>query len=298
MRKIKFESDNGYSIEFTENPEAQYILEQFDGNGLAGEPSAIKQPGRDGKKTYGLTRSHRGIQIDCAIISKGGSGRLMKQAQSENRDYAARAFDPGYFGTLYYYAYRGDRGKRIRCKPTGLPAFEPDFNNLTKFKLALDSDGALWEKADAMIAALGLKRSRWRFPHAPFAPASFALIDARAVMTNATLYNIDPVVTVYNSELPVHVANINTGAYLRFKVPTGKNRRLVADIREASAVLEENIDGAWVYKENVIHYLELDSRLIDFIIAPGKNEFKLIGMEGQTEQAILIISAHEPVMGV
>jgi len=200
--------------------------------------------------------------------------------------------------TANAYAYRGDRGKKIRCKPTGLPAFDDDFNNLTKFKLGFDSDGAMWEKIDALTASLGLTRNRWRFPHAPIAPAAFSLIDARAVMYNSTLYNIYPVVTVYNTEIPVHVANINTGAFLRFKVPTGKNHRLRADIRNASAVLEENVDDRWVYQESVIHYLTLDSKLTDFVIAPGENEFKLVDMEGQTGLAVLVISAHEPLMGV
>jgi hypothetical protein len=127
-------------------------------------------------------------------------------------------------------------------------------------------------------------------------PAAFSFASVRAVIYNTTLYDLFPTVTVYNSKSPVHVINERTGAFLKFKIPTGENRRLVAYIRNATAVLEENIGGKWVYTENVIHYLTLDSHLTDFVIVPGENEFTINKAEG--ENPILVITANEPVMGV
>jgi len=296
LKKIRYESENGYSIEFISDLNAEYIFGNIDGNGLTGEANSLKIPGKDGKTTYDLTRSQRDIEIECSVISTGSKIKWMKQTLSENRDYAARCFDPGFFGTLYYYAYRGDSGKKIRCRPTGLPAFEPDVNNLVKFKLGFESDGSAWESVKTLSASLGTIRNNFRFPKFMGKPSAFSYIGAKAVIKNSTLYNIYPVVTVYNSILPVHVKNINTGAFLKFKVPTGENCRLVADIKNATAILEENAGNKWVYKKNVIHYLTLDSRLTDFLIAPGENEFILDIAEG--ENPVLTITAHEPVMGV
>jgi len=296
VKKIRYESDNGYKIEFS--GQKPYILENIDGNGLTGEAGSVKIPGMDGKRTYGLTRSSRYINISCAVLSKGDKSTLMKQNISESRDYIAMCFDPRYFGTLYYYAYNGDKGKKIRCRPTGIPAFEYDFSNLLKFKLGFEGDGAMWEKADILYAALGMTRNNYRFPRFMGTPSAFAFIYAEAVVYNSTLYDIFPVVTVYDSLLPVDISNINTGAFLKFKIPTGLNNRLVVDVRNATAILEENINGKWVFKQNVIHYLTLDSRLTDFIIAPGKNEFKISTVEGQPGNPVLVITAHEPLLGV
>jgi len=296
LKRIRYESDNGYNIEFADKE--PYILENINGNGLTGEANSVKIPGRDGKKTYNLTRSSRNIEISCAILSKGDKSNLMKQSISENREYAARCFDPRYFGTLYYYAFHGDKGKKIRCRPTGIPAFENDFNNLLKFKLGFESDGAMWEKVEVLYAALGVTRNNYRFPYFMGAPSAFAYIYAEAIIYNPTLYDIYPVVTVYNSVIPVHVKNIDTGTFLKFKVPTGINKRLVIDVKNATAILEENINDKWVFKQNIIHYLTLDSRLTDFVIAPGKNEFKISTVEGQPESPVLVITANETVMGV
>jgi len=295
VKKIRYESDNGYSIEFSEKK--PYILENIDGNGLTGEANSVKAPGRDGKTTYNLTRSQRNIQINCSIAVKGNNIKLMKKTLSENRDYAARCFDPKYFGTLCYYAYSGDRGKQIRCRPTGVPAFENDFNNLVKFRLGFESDDSLWEKIDALYASLGMKGNNYRFPHFTGAPSAFSFVSAKAALYNSTLYDISPVVTVYNSAVPVHVVNVNTGAFLKFKCPTGKGHRLIADVKNTTAVLEQYINNKWVYKQNVIHYLTLDSDLTNFVIAPGENEFKIMEI-GEDETPILVIQAHEPIIGV
>lgn len=294
MKKIRFESENGYKIEFSEKK--PYILEKFDGNGLVGESAAVKIPGRDGKKTYGVTRGSRNITIECAVVSTGNKNKWTKQEMSENRDYVAKCFDPNYFGMLYYYSYRGDKGKQIRCKPTGLPAFDDDFNNLFKFRLGFESDGSVWEKVEKLYASLGMTVNKLRFPRFSGKPSAFALIYPKAVINNTTLYDIYPVVTVYDSLLPVHVLNKTTGSFLKFKIPTGIDRRIVIDIYNASAILEEKINGEWEYRENVIHYLTLDSRLTDFVIVPGENEFDVMTAEG--EKPILTISAHEIVMGV
>jgi len=289
----------GYSIEFVDKEShrnSSYILEKLDGNGLVGEANAVKIPGRDGAVTYNLTRGQRSVSIECAVISTGDKNKWMKQTQAENRDFVARCFDPKYFGTLYYYAYEGDTGKKIYCRPTGSPADDPDFNNLFKFKLGFLSDDAFWEKVEALFAALGMVHNNYRFPHFMGGASAFAFVYGKAVIYNPTLYDIFPVVTVYNSEIPVNVVNVNTGKFLKFKIPTEENRRIVIDIKNITATLEENINGSWQYKENVIHYLTLDSRITDFVIVPGHNEFKIETAEGANPT--LTITAHEPVMGV
>jgi hypothetical protein len=165
------------------------------------------------------------------------------------------------------------------------------------FRRDFESGDAFWESVTALTGSLGMVRNHLRFPRFTGVPSAFSFVSARAVIHNPTLYHLAPVVTVYNSDTPVHVENISTGAFLRFKVPTGKNRRMVIDVKNATAVLEEYIGNRWAYKENVMYALELDSHLPEFVIAPGENEFKLIEMSGQSKP-ILTITAHEPVMGV
>ena len=154
----------------------------------------------------------------------------------------------------------------------------------------------MWSKTETLFASLGVKRNHYRFPRFAGKPSAFSCVTTRAVIHNTTLYDIPPVITVYDSVIPVHVTNAKTGAFLKFKIPTGKNHRLVADIKNATAILEENTGDKWVYKENVIHCLTLDSRLTDFIVAPGDNEFKIDASAG--ENPVLIVTANEPVMGV
>jgi len=197
---------------------------------------------------------------------------------------------------LYYYSYIGDNGKKIRCRPTGLPAYEHDFNNLIKFKLGFDSDGAMWKKTEMLFAAFGMKLNNLRYPKFMGTPYAYAYIYSNAVLNNTTIYDIPPVVTIYNSVIPVEVTNITTGTFLKFKIPTGLNKRIVIDVENATAILEENINGTWEFTGNVIHYLTLDSRLTDFLIVPGENKFKVKTVEG--DNPVLTITGHEFIMGV
>ena len=294
MKKIRFENDNGKMIEFTDKE--PYILEKFDGNDLSGEANSIKPPGRDGKKTYSLTRGARRISIECSVISTGDSTKWMTQTRAENRDIVAQAFDPNYFGTLYYYSHPEDKGKKIRCRPTGLPVFDNDFNNLFKFKIGFESDESVWESAEELSASLGTSFNNHRFPQFMGAATAFAYVYSKAEITNDTSYNLFPVITVYNSTTPVNVKNTTTGTYLKFKISTGQNHRITIDVKNASAVREEYINNEWTNQENVIHYLTLDSHLTSFIVVPGLNKFT-IDTAGE-ESPVLIISANEIVMGV
>jgi hypothetical protein len=293
VKRIKFESDNGHVIEFKSKP--PFILKYLRDN-MSGEANSIKIPGKDGAVTYDLTRSQRHIEISCSVISKGSREKLMKQSQTENRDYISRCFDPGFFGVLYYWGSWQDKGKKIRCRPTGIPAFEDDINNLTNFNLGFESDGSAWSSIEELRASLGIKWGNHRFPAFTGFPTAFSYITTRAIIYNPTRYDIKPTVTVYNSKLPVYVTNETTGAFLKFKIPVEKNQRMIVDIKNTSAILEEYTDYNWTYKENVIHYLTLDSHLTDFVIVPGNNELTID--KAEDENPILTVTANTPILGV
>jgi len=297
MKSIRFESDNGYTLTFAQDTTRKpYILSRIDGDDMSGDANSVKIPGRDGARTYDLTRSQRYVSIEGHIMPDAKDAQLMGKLMSEFKDNAARCFDPGFFGTLYYYAYPGDKGKKLRCRPTGIPAFELPDSWLVRFRVGFESDNAVWESAETMTASLGMTRNNHRFPWYMGGRIAFAFISVRAIIINTTRYNLYPKVTVYNSTIPVHVWNETTGTFLKFNKATGHNHRLVVDVKNATAILEENINNKWVFKENVIHYLTLDSHLTDFVIVPGENEFKILAADG--EKPILVITANEIVMGI
>lgn len=290
--RCTYTSDNGYGITMTDKP--PYILEYLDGNNVAAEANSVKAPGQDGATTYSLTRSQRGIQIAAAVLVDGGES--VKQALSEQRDYLAKVFDPMYFGLMQYYSFDGDRGKQIRCRPTAFPVFDASVGRSVKFKVGFLSDISLWEEIIPTVTEFGYTLNNWTFPYYLF-PTAFSFAFVTGSITNTTLYNVYPVLTVYNSDIAVEIINKTTGKSLKFNRAVGENQRIVVDTKNTTAILEEQINSQWIFRENVMNRLTLESDIAEFYIIPGENVFDAVSPSTKTTP-ILNVYTHLPVAGV
>lgn len=299
-----WKSENGYEVEFTDyfknGKPSQYWLSGFDGNIGTGEAQSLKIPNRDGTVTYGLTRSARDIHLEGAIVSRSDKEKTSRQRMIENRDYIARCFDPKYFGTLYYYTYKDDQGRKIRCRPTGFPAIEQDSGISTNFAVGFVSDESFWSAAEPIGATMGASVKAFNFTHYLF-PSSVGFILTRAVVDNPTLYNIEPRFEVYGNENAIEIHNMATGAFLLFRQPIADGERIIIDVRLRRAWIEDLDDSVtpprWIFRENVINRLSMKSKIQNMLIVPGENEFT-IKKQFPENKTTLIIRGDVPVMGV
>jgi len=304
MKRVYWESerDGGkYIIELVSKKRgtaSQYIFKTLDGNGVTGEAQIVKPPNYDGAITYGVTRSSRDIRLEGTIISYGSRDKWVGAEIIENRDYLAKCFDPKYYGTLYYYTYPEDIGRKIRCRPTALPVCEDDFGNITEFKIGFISDESYWVSVNPIQAAMGFKQKWFRFPHGFYKdPTGIAF--TRAILNNPTLYNIRPVIMLFGHERAIEIHNKTTGAFLIFKFPLDANERITIDTKNVRAYIEDLDEktGGWIFRENILHRMTLNSDIKNFILVPGKN---IITLEKHLPEAdvVLILTGDIPVMGV
>lgn len=300
MKRAKFESENGYNAEFTQEyggGQSRNYVEVLDGNRLQGVANSIKIPNRDGVATYGLTRGTREIEMKACTVVYGNKNKPVSQAIAEEKDNICCAFDPRYFGTLYYYAYEGDEGKKIRCRPTALPVMETEYGNAVKFTVGFVSDRAEWSRVKPLTSELGVTKPMWRFPYYIIPKKTvFAVIYNTGGLSNPTKYMIRPKIMIYNSDTAVEVTNVTTGAILKVNHAIAAGERMVIDTAELSVVLETQIGDKWEYAANVINYLDIESVISGFYLAPGRNDLQVQGFGA--EKPSMKIEADVPVMGV
>ncbi|MHC1694612.1 MAG: hypothetical protein AB9835_04905 [Eubacteriales bacterium] len=292
MEKIQWTSENGVSVTLLDTP--PLILERLNGNDVSGNAQAVRAPGQDGETVYNITRSARTVNIVGHIWTTGSHLKTVEAAVEEQKNYLCYTFDPKYFGTLIYTTDAG--AKMLRCRPVALPVFGKPHHGLTSFDIDLRSERWDWVDAKEISASIGKVQPNWFFPYFVWG-SPLAFVYATMTLRNDTPYELSPVVTVYNCDTAVEVANQTTGQTLRFNHAVGADEKLIVDTENATAILYEMQDDVWVFKANVLNWLTLDSDITAFKVAPGDNSF-IITKQTSTSEPVLTVSFHKPLAGV
>ena len=259
----------------------------------------VRSPGRDGARTYHVTRGQRRVTLRGSVVALGNREIPNQAVLDQHRQRLCAVFDPKHFGTLIYHAAAGDY-RLSRCRTVGTPVFGPRFENYVPFSVEIISDDALWAEDKERVSKLGALYNNLRFPwFLPDTGTPLSIVYAEARVTNPTPEAVYPLVEVYDtSGAFVNVLNETTGVRFNIGRAVGTDQKLVIDCAESAVWLYEQMaDGKWVRAGNALNWLSLDSDLTAFTVEPGENVFN-INEDIPDEQPVMILRWRVPVMGV
>ena len=290
MRYITWESDNGRTVEMSKS--LPYLFgELTDRMGANAEIS--RAPRQDGQITHYATLATHTINVTGSVVAFGNKNNNAQAVFDRMKSDLSQAFAPNRSGLLIYHREDGDA--QIRCRPLAIPTFGSRHNNSCTVDIELESDASFWEKSVTNLSTIGGQEKMWRFPMA-FKPLVFGAFYPFGRIENPTAETIYPEIEITSTSQTVRVENSTTGLFIELNRPIMDNQKMVIQTEDASAAIWERTEtGGWEEKENVSHWLTLDSNPWGLI--PGVNVVK-VSNEIPEETPITNIRYRLPVLGV
>lgn len=290
MRSVAWLSDNGQSFVFDEK--GPFFYTDLTAT-LGATPETGKAPRQDGVTTYYVALDEPTVTFSGAMWIMGSKSNPAEAEFDRQRTLLNQAFAPNRWGTLIYY--REDRAVQIRCRPVALPTISEKKGTYATIDIDFTADSPFWEDATEQVVSLGVNMKLLHFPWAPvYGPLGaynrFATID------NDTTENIYPILEVYTTGQYVKLANLTTGKTVKIEHSIAEGQKLTVDLKDVTAFIwERNSAGDFVLKEDVSHWMSLDSEPWD--VAPGKNQIAIYN-DVPEDTPLAFVRYRLPVVGV
>lgn len=263
MRKAVWVSGRGHTLVFCDRP--PYFFTRLT-DSLGAEADTVKSPLQDGGTTQNVVLGQRSINLTGTAMVLGSRKDPVKKLIDRRKNEIAEALNPKYFGTLVYYT--DDGARQIRCRPVALPTIGKPTANAMSIDVDFISDAPYWESAEQHHEVVGILQKLWRLPwHLPMV---YSCYKAKGTIENPAAEPIYPVVEIMSVSQLVRVVNVTTGKFVQINRPIAEGQKMVIDMGDYSATIyERGSGGAYVLKEDVSHWLTLDSEPVSLM--PGKN---------------------------
>lgn len=270
--------------------EPPYLFKSLtDDLGATAETS--KAPRQHGQTTRFVALDGRSINITGSLVAIGSPTFWAQAAFDRHRAELCAAFAPHRWGTLTYHTEDGNR--QIRCHPATTPTFGERFSITCTLDIEFVTDSPYWEASDLNVYAVGVKVRRWHFPS--HLPLVFGSLTAKAHICNPTAETVYPVVEVMSTAQLVTVTNETTGLHISVNRPIGAGQKMVLGMEDMSAAIWTQEDGAYREREDVSHWLSVDSD--PWGLAPGENVIS-IANEHPEDTPVTYIKYRLPYLGV
>lgn len=290
MRSVAWISDSGQTFVFDDK--GPYFYSELTST-LGATPEVGKAPRQDGQTTYHVSLDVPTITFSGAMWIKGSSSNPALAEYDRQRTLLCQAFAPNRWGTLIYY--REDKAVQVRCRPIALPTIGETKGTYSTIDIDFTADSPFWESTEEYVASLGVNLKLVHFPLAPvFGPLGsfnrFATID------NVTSEGVFPSLEIYTTGQYVKISNLTTGKSVKIEHAIAEGQKLTVDLKDITAFIwEKNAAGDYVKKENVSHWMSLDSE--PWNIVPGKNQIAIYNNVPE-DTPLAFVKYRLPVVGV
>ena len=279
MKTLTWVPDNGMTIQF--NRGFPFFCSDADLNSAGASFSEFKPAGSDGVYTAGGTYDVKIIRIPGQIVA------VSRADLETRRNQLAMAFSVHNAGWLISEQWDGTR-KKIRCRPTGNPAFSENIGIGERFTVELRCDRPYWLSYDEIIQTIGHIVPMMRWPWA--APVMMGYAVAELTINNTTGVEIPTRIEVLSRSTMIRLTRTcgSQSAVLELAAIIDENQKLVIDGTSGDIYLHDIYTGQDV---NASNRLVAGSKPITLL--PGINKIALDnGVADSTPLSYVIYNDH------
>jgi len=290
MRSVAWISDNGQTFVF--NEQGPFYYSELTST-LGATPETGKAPRQDGQTTYHVSLDEPTITFSGAMWIIGSKTNPAEAEFDRQRTLLNQAFSPNRWGTLIYY--REDRPVQIRCRPIALPTISEKKGTYATIDIDFTADSPFWETATEYVISLGVNMKLLHFPWAPVR-GPLGSYNRFANIDNDTTESVYPTLEIYTTGQFVRIANLTTGKSIKIEHAIAEGQKLTVDLKDITAFIwEKNEDGNYEQKEDVSHWMSLDSEPWD--VVPGKNQIAIYN-DVPEDTPLAFVRYRLPIVGV
>lgn len=290
MRSVAWLSDTGRTLTF-EAGHGPYIFRSLTSD-LSASAETAKAPRQDGITTYHVALDERTINLEGAMWIKGDRTHPALAQYDKARAALHQIFAPHRWGTLIYY--REDGPVQVRCRPVATPTLTDCVGTYAAIDITFTTDSPYWESAQEYVVGVGAIQRFWHFPWAPVRGAMGAF-NRFGSMVNPSEELIYPTVEVYSTSEHITLTNLTTGEFVTIEHAIAEGQKLVVDLRDVTAYLHERVGEDYRQKEDVSHWMSLDSE--PWGLRPGHNQVAITN-EVPENTPLAFIRCRVPSLGV